>query len=78
MEECNMTGKKGKSGGVREGSGRKPLAEKKEPITFYAEPSKIEAVGGKEIAREIAVEALDKAAKKAARSAINRQIKKKQ
>lgn len=38
---------KRKQGGKREGSGRKPLPEKKEPLTLYLYPSVITRNGGR-------------------------------
>lgn len=38
---------KKKSGGKRDGSGRKPLPEKKEPLTLYLYPSVIIRNGGR-------------------------------
>jgi hypothetical protein len=35
-------------GGKREGSGRKPLLDKKQTITIYVETSKVDEFGGKE------------------------------
>lgn len=35
-------------GGKRPNSGRKPLAEKKEPVTVYLYPSEIDKLGGRD------------------------------
>lgn len=40
--------KKENRGGARANSGRKPLADKKFPITVFIEESKIKKLGGKE------------------------------
>lgn len=44
-----MAKKKSKKGGPREGSGRKPVEDKAEPITIYFRNSRIEAIGKEEI-----------------------------
>jgi len=57
------------TGGRREGAGRKPLPEKKIPLTVYKEQSTVDRVGGRDQARQLMSEALDKAAKKKNKSA---------
>jgi len=37
-----MTGKKGKSGGAREGAGRKPTGRTKQSVMFYISPEVLE------------------------------------
>jgi len=37
-----MTGKKGKSGGAREGAGRKPTGRTKQSVVFYISPEVLE------------------------------------
>jgi hypothetical protein len=46
-------------GGKREGSGAKAKADKKKPITFYVEESKVTSVGGDKAAKELAYKAID-------------------
>lgn len=45
-------------GGKREGAGRKEIADKKITLIIYPRTSEVEAVGGKEKAREIALKAI--------------------
>lgn len=51
-------------GGKREGSGRKIVVDKKQPLTIYVEPSKVEGAGGKENAKTLAYKAIDRECKK--------------
>ena len=51
-------------GGKRKGAGRKPVKDKKLPITTFIETSKIESVGGEEAVKELIYFTVDKAAKK--------------
>ncbi len=51
-------------GGKREGAGAKKKEDKKQPLTIYIEDSKVEAAGGKSVAKEIAYSAIDREAKK--------------
>jgi len=39
-------------GGARAGCGRKPVADKKFPVTLFIPQSKIEKMGGKEILKQ--------------------------
>jgi hypothetical protein len=50
--------KKRKHGGARKDAGRKPVLDKKITLIIYPRTSEIEAVGGKEKAREIALNAI--------------------
>ena len=50
-------------GGAREGSGRKPVEDKKIPLTLYIRQSAIDKLGS-DNAKEIGIKAIDKAAKK--------------
>jgi len=61
--------KKNKQGGRREGAGRKPLPEKKIPLTVYKEESTVNRVGGRDQARQLMSAALDRAAKKRGKGA---------
>ena len=45
-------------GGKREGAGRREIADKKITLIIYPRTSEVEAVGGKEKAREIALKAI--------------------
>lgn len=45
-------------GGKRNGSGRKPLADKKKALTIYPLESQIAACGGDESSKEIALKAV--------------------
>ena len=45
-------------GGKREGGGRREIVDKKITLIIYPRTSEVEAVGGKEKAREIALKAI--------------------
>lgn len=53
-----MEENKNKRGGIRKGSGRKPLDVKKEPITVYIEPPVIDEHGGREAIKKIMTSAV--------------------
>lgn len=58
-----MERKKGR-GGARPGSGRKPAEVKKMAVFAYVSETAVEAVGGKEAAKDIAEQAIIRRAKK--------------
>lgn len=52
--------KKNTRGGARSGAGRKPITDKKIPVTVYIRESTIKDVGGMDAARELAINAIEK------------------
>jgi hypothetical protein len=46
-------------GGARAKAGRKPIEDKKVPLTIYVRQSVIERVGGKDEAKQIATDAVE-------------------
>jgi hypothetical protein len=55
---------KNQHGGKRKGAGRNPATDPKIHIPIYIETSIVEAAGGKEAAKQVAVNAIQKEAKK--------------
>lgn len=54
-----MAGKKGTTGGAREGSGRKPLEDKKQPVTIYVPTTRIEKLTVEKI-KAVSLAAIEK------------------
>lgn len=50
-------------GGKRKGSGRKPVTDPKQQVNIYPHASEVEAVGGIEAAKELAIRAIQRKAK---------------
>ena len=52
---------KKKQGGKRKGAGRKPLADKRVPIRFFALQSRIDLLGGDEVVRDLCLSTVEDA-----------------
>lgn len=55
---------KNKRGGARNGAGRKPISDKKVPLRIFPRQSQIDACGGEDQAKDIALKAIERKAKK--------------